>query len=81
MVTPPHSEKYTIICEFTNEFKNENDENGYYLITPITCMDVDYKECRLFIGDSLGRILSYDISVLFSLLEETNGVNAECIKE
>jgi WD40 repeat protein len=79
MVTPPHSEKFNVICEFTNEYKNENDENEYNLITPITCMDVDYKANRLFIGDSLGRIQSYDISILFTLLDETNGVNSECI--
>jgi WD40 repeat protein len=78
MVTPPHHEKYTIISEFTFEFINESEENENNRNRHITCMDVDYKDCRLFIGDNLGRIVSYDISILFDILDKTNGVNAEC---
>ena len=77
MITPPHPEKFTIVYNFFN--LSENNINNTDII-PITCIDLDYENKRLFLGDNIGYIKCYNIKSMFDLLEECNNVlNKECI--
>jgi hypothetical protein len=66
LVVPPSSFKFVIFKEFYN-FSEKEPKN----MVPITCVDFDYKNYRMFCGDLTGRIICYNLKPIFDLIEET----------
>jgi hypothetical protein len=66
LVTPPSSFKFVIFKEFYN-YSEKDTKN----ITPITCVDFDYENNRMFCGDLTGKISCYNLQPMFDLIEET----------
>jgi WD40 repeat protein len=64
MLTPPNAYKFFVFNQFYN--LDENDQKNYI---PITCMDFDYGNKRMFCGDQRGVLKCFDLKELFSLIE------------
>jgi hypothetical protein len=65
MVTPPNTLKFNNFLEFINI--DEKDEKNYL---PITCMDFDYENKKMYCGDQRGVIKCFSLKALFDLIDE-----------
>jgi len=69
MITPPNVNKFTTFCEFYN-CVNESNRGSI----PVTCIDYDKFNKRIFLGDQIGNVSCYDIKEIFERIEETKEI-------
>jgi len=61
---PPHSLKFNVVYDFYNcDIKDYNNH------IPITCVDFDYANKRLFTGDQLGILSCWNLKEFFDVYE------------
>ena len=73
MLMPPNTLKFHILCEFLN-YDEKQKQNSI----PVTTVDFDEKNKRLFCGDQLGTLKCFDLKEVFELYDE-NKTNDMCI--
>ena len=67
MWTPPSPFKFRDFYSF----KNVDAKNATNYV-PVTCLDFDQGNQRMFCGDQLGVIKCYSFKEIFSIIEEFN---------